>query len=335
MSSSPLLAVTAPAATVTLADRLVAEHYGDPLAEAAAVLAEGGLVDRSERGRLTVAGPDRAAWLNRLLTNDLAALRPGRGCRALLLTVKGKLAADLRVGALADRLWLDTAFDTGDSLLAFLRGRKLFGDRVELADARGDWVQLGVHGGAAAQLGLPELPLYGIDSWGDRVVLRHDELGLPGYDVFAPLAAGESLWREWAAQVRPFGWRAAELLRLEHGRPRWGAELTPDVFPAEAELEEALSHTKGCYLGQEFVARLRDRGHVNRCLRPLRVTGDVVPTRGAELTADGKPAGMVTSAVWSPRLGVVGLGYVRTAFAEPGARLSVGGATAVVGAWPG
>lgn len=325
MNRSPLLAAAQPAATVALADWTVAAHFGDPQAEAAAVLGGVGLVDRSERGRLRVDGPDRLAWLNRLVTNDTARLRPGSACRAFLLTVKGKLAADLRLAAATDWLWLDTAFDTAPSVLAFLGARKLFGDQVGLTDLRDTTVQLGLHGpGAAALLGVGELPVYAATQLGERLVLRHDELGVPGYDVLAPLESGPALWAELAAGACPFGWQASEILRLEHGRPRWGSELTIDVMPGETGLEEALSHTKGCYLGQEFVARLRDRGHANRHLRALRIAGEQLPARGATLHDEaGADAGRLTSVTWSARRGAVAMGYVRTAHAEPGTRLVV------------
>lgn len=330
MPRSALLETTAPAATVDLAGWTVAAHYGDPAGEVGAVHAGAGVIDRSERGRLTVAGPSRCAWLNNQLSQDTSRLAAGDGCRALLLTVKGRIGCDLRVWAGAARLWLDTAFDTADGLLDNLTRWKLYGDAIELAPARAGTCQIGVHGPRAAEIvaavtGLPagDLAWMHCLEQGERVVTRHDEFGEPGYDVIAPLDEGPALWAALRDRARPFGWQAAEILRVEAAEPRWGAELSPDHFPGEAELEEALSHTKGCYPGQEIVARMRDRGHPNKLLRALAIDGHKVPARGAHLLAPGQasPVGTVYSAVLSPTLGVRALAYVRRDCAEPGAIL--------------
>ena len=134
MTQSPLLAVHPPAATVTLAGWTVAEHYGEPAAEVAAVHRDAGLIDRSVRGRLAVTGADRREWLNRIVSQDTATLAPGAWRRALLLTVKGRIAADLRVFATADRLLLDTAFDAGEGLVRNLQSFVLYGDGVTVED---------------------------------------------------------------------------------------------------------------------------------------------------------------------------------------------------------
>jgi folate-binding protein YgfZ len=332
MPASPLLASIVPAAVADLAGWRLAADFGDVEAEVAAAHESAILLDRSVYGRLAVGGPDAAAWLNRIVSNDIAALAPGGGQRAFLLTVKGHLACDLRVYRLAEGLLLTTAFDTAEGLLGQLRRFKLYGDRVELADRRPDTVELGLRGPAALAvaaevtgLDLGGLATPGVVEAGELLLLATDELGLPGVDLIAPAARGAELWRRLAPCARPAGWQAAEILRLEAGAPRWGAELTPDVLPAETGLDSALSHTKGCYPGQEFVARLRDRGHVNRLLRPLAFAGEEVPARGSVLLAGEQTVGAVTSAARSPRLGVRALGYVRVAHAAPGTRLSCEG----------
>ncbi|NUQ16633.1 MAG: folate-binding protein YgfZ, partial [Flavobacteriales bacterium] len=304
MQTSPLLPLAAPVETISLAGWTTAAHYGDIPAEIDAVHRHVGLIDQTIRGRLAVGGPDRGRWLNKIVSNETAALQPGEGCRALLLSTKGRITCDLRVYALADSLLLETAFDTADGLLEVLRGYVLFGDQVTVTDRRQELCQLGVHGPAAAALlrrltGLEvsSLSRYGVAAKDSLMVARTDDFGPAGYDLFAPLERAAELWEGLRAEARPFGWRAAEVLRLEAGRPRWGAELTPDYLPLEAELSEALSHTKGCYPGQEVVARMRDRGHANRLLRRLAVDGTVLPQRGATLTVAGspKPVGLVTS----------------------------------------
>jgi folate-binding protein YgfZ len=338
MPESPLLAHLAPAATVTLALWRVAEHFGDIEAEVGAVHDHAGVMERSERGRLEVRGADRVTWLNRIVSNDVTALAEDQAQRAFLLTVKGHLACDLRIVRLSDRLLLETAFDSADGLLAALRRYVVYGDRVTLADVRSDTCQIAVHGPAAADiagrvtgLDVASLPRLGaVEGDGGLVVVRGDELGEPGFDVIADAGRGLELWTALAAQARPFGWRASEILRLEAGAPRWGAELTPDVMPLETGLEDALSHTKGCYPGQEYVARMRDRGHANRHLRALSIAGDEVPARGTELSVQDKSAGTITSAARSPRLGVRAMGYVRTAYAGPGTVLRAGSVEATV-----
>ncbi|MBI2298075.1 MAG: aminomethyl transferase family protein [Armatimonadetes bacterium] len=312
-----MLPHTHPAATLNLAGWEVAEHFGDPLAEIAAVHAAAGLIDHSERGRVLVRGEDRLSWLHRQVTNDILRLTPGTGCRALLLTIKGRIQCDLRVFVLPDALLLETSFDNGEWLAANLRSQILFRDKATVEDVRSATAQLGVHGPDAADrvrqatsLDPSELPIYGVAGTDALRVARTDELGEPGYELFAPAERGVELWDALAASAQPFGWQASEVLRVEAGRPRWGAELTPDVFPAEAELEEALSHTKGCYPGQEVVARMRDRGHANRSLRRLVFQG-ALPPRDAELVVGEKVVGHVTSAVASPVRGLVGMGYVR------------------------
>lgn len=330
MTSSPLLEHLGAAETIDLAGWRIAAHYGDPAAEVAAVHRAAGLIDRGERGRIAVLGEARCDWLNKIVSNDTSRLAPGDGLRALLLTVKGRIGCDLRVYALADRLLLDTAFDTAEGLLENLRRFRLYGDAIELRDLRPETCQLGLHGPAAARLasevsGLDAASIerYGCIESDGLLLVRHDEFGEPGYDLIAPVDRGPALWATLSAEAQPFGWLAAEIMRVEAGEPRWGAELNGDHFPLEAELEEALSHTKGCYPGQEVVARMRDRGHPNKLLRPLAVAGDKVPVRGAHVLArdEPKPVGTIYSAVASPTLGVRALAYLKTECAEPGTTL--------------
>ncbi|MCC7491130.1 MAG: aminomethyltransferase family protein [Fimbriimonadaceae bacterium] len=330
MAVSPLLAHTRPAATVDLAGWTVAERYGELAAETTAAHTSAAVADLSQRGRLLLRGEQRGAWLTKVVTQDTARLRPGALARALLLTVKGRIACDLLVLATPAGLWLDTAFDTGEGLLRQLRQYVLFGDRVELSDERPRTCLLQVIGpaapGLAAQVAELPVPAAGqVVAAGDRWLARTDALGEPTCLLAGPADAGPAWWTALAATAQPIGWRGLEVLRLEAGEPRWGAELSEDYLPLEAELESALCHTKGCYPGQEVVARMRDRGHANRVLRRLRVAGEVVPRRDASLLSGDspRPVGTVTSAAWSPRDGVVALGYVRSGQATAGSSLQV------------
>lgn len=336
---SPTLLLSRPADTLDLAGFTVPGHYGDPVAEYATVTASAGVFDRSAWGRLRVLGERPQAWLNGIVSNATVGLQPGQGCRALLLTVKGRIACDSRVYAAGDGLWLATAFDTASGLADNLRRLVLYGDRIDVREVRDETCQFTVQGPDAAEVvqratnhDPSQLSPYEALEAG-HVFIAATRLGdQPAYDVIASRNEAEALWYRLTEHARPCGWRAAEMLRLAAGLPRWGAELTPDVLPLEAELDEALSHTKGCYPGQEIVARMRDRGHANRLLRLLALDGDAVPRRDATLSVPGdpRPVGLVTSAATVPGRGVLALAYVKVAQAEPGTRLEVivpGGAT--------
>jgi len=246
--ASPTLTITCPVETLTLAGLAVPGHYGDPAAEYAAAVERTGVFDRSVWGRLQITGERPGAWLNGIVSNETAELQPGEGCRALLLTVKGRIACDMRIYATADGLWLETAFDTADGLAGNLRKLVLYGDRIEIHDARAETCHYTVQGPAAAEcvrLATGEDP----SSLAPTQILCSESLRIaaarlgemPAYDVWAPRDQSEALWRRLAEHARPIGWRAAEMLRLAAGLPRWGAELTPEVLPLEAELPDALT----------------------------------------------------------------------------------------------
>jgi len=328
---SPTTAISQPAELLELAGFPIAGHYGDPEAEYRAVLSGAGVFDRSAWGRLRVTGERPQAWLNGIVSND-TNLKPGEGCRALLLTIKGRIACDLNVHAVDDGLWIGTAFDTAAGLAENLRRLVLYGDRIEVEDVRPETFQFTVAGPQAAAVVRHAVGADVDDLKPGQVITTDDvtvwatRLGEPrAYDVVAPLGQAEARWCAFTEQAQPYGWRAAELLRIAAGLPRWGAELTGDVLPLEAELEEALSHSKGCYPGQEIVARMRDRGHANRLLRLLAMQGEVAPRRDATLSVPGdpRPVGMITSAAAVPDEGVRALAYVKSAAADPGVRLEL------------
>jgi len=325
------IALPEPAAVETIGGRPVPLHYGAPVAEERALRDGSALVERGHRARVSLAGEKAAELLTGLVTNDVQALAPGHGQYAAVLTPKGKIVADVRifVGAgQADRILVDTGARAGDGLLGVVR--KYVNPRVApYRDEREALDVLGVFGprsrsvvasvtgvGLETLSGMPVYSHRAADVEGAHVVVaRVPELLVEGYELFVPRDAADALRTRLAqAGVAPAGLLAWETARIEAGRPEWGIDMDENTLPQEANFDElnAISYTKGCYTGQETVARVHFRGHVNRHLRHLRFEGDALPPTGAALADDaGKAVGEVRSVVRSPRLGAIAIGMVR------------------------
>jgi folate-binding protein YgfZ len=301
-----------------------------------AAMTEGAaLVDRSESGKLALTGPEAKAFLNGQVSNEIEALEPGTGCYAALLTPKGKMLADLRVldigppthellllcersalQALFDALRrFNVGFDAELHKRTVQRGLlSLIGPKAdEVAGLRGQSPQ-SEHDNVAAQVG------------GAPVRLVRTDVGL---DVICDSEDTDrvrtALIEAGAVEIDE---AQADVLRVERGRPRYGVDLDESVIPQEAGLNErAVSFTKGCYVGQETVARLHWRGKPNRHLRGLRLGEQVQPGTGLRLGE--REVGRLTSVATSPRFGTVGLALVRRE-AQPGDVLDAGGVTAEV-----
>jgi folate-binding protein YgfZ len=248
------------------------------------------------RAYLRVSGPEAAAFLQRMVSNDVEALQVGGSCEALLLTPKSRLIAPLRVvrRGEADFLLL-TEPELGGRVAAELRRFRL-ASKAELEPEEHEAVL--VVGAEPPEGAIP-----------------NDDYGIPAYELLdaAP-----------PADARQAGEDELELLRIRARTPRWGRELDERVLPAEAGLDaRAISFTKGCYPGQEPIARLHHRGHVNRTLRVLELDGSELPAYDAEVVRAGKTVGRVTSAVAADDR-IVALGYVRTDVPDD-AELSVEG----------
>jgi folate-binding protein YgfZ len=284
-----------------------------------------GLVDRSRRGKLRLRGGEAAEFLQGQVTNDVEALAPGRGCYAALLTHKGKVRADMRVLRGDDWIWLDT--EPGlEGLLRQTVQMYGIGRDVSAADETAERAILSLLG-PAARAALDAEPPAEEHSFvaGEHGLYVATHLGV---DVICRAADADSV--RIALGVEPVSDDAAECLRIESGRPRFGADFDADTIPEEAGLNErAVSFTKGCYVGQETVARLHYKGKPNRHLRGLRLSDAVAP--GAELRLGDRAVGRLGSVAVSPVHGPIGLAVVRRE-AEPGAELAVGdsGATAAV-----
>ncbi len=322
--------------------------FGDPGREAAAVRAAVGIADRGSRAFTLIAGPDAGRFLQGLVSNDVAAVAVGSATYALILTPKARVIADLRLTRVAEDAYLadSEASAAADLRTTLTRYRLAAKARIEPAEDR--YGALAVAGpkapaliaaafGFAARRGAPE-------GEGHQVVEGLHAIvsvfcGAPAYELIGLRETLPAAWDALAAVLpafegRPFGATAAETLRIEAGVPRFGAELTGEVMPAEAGVVgRAVSFTKGCYIGQEPVARLHYRGHANRGLRTILVDG-APPEPGATVSHDGRDVGRVTSAAVSPALGrTVALAIVRREV-EPGQRVSVGDAEGVLASAP-
>jgi folate-binding protein YgfZ len=276
-----------------------------------------GLVERSDRGKLLLRGSEAADFLQGQVTNDVDALAPGRGCYAALLNHKGKLRADMRVLRGEDWFWIDTEA-IGARPVSYTVETYSLGRDVQWQDVTAERAILSLIGPAARErldAAPPEEEHAFVE--GEHGLYVSTDLGV---DVIC--AAGDADAVRAALGVDEVPAEAAECMRIESGRPRLGYDMDGDTIPQEAGINErAVSFTKGCYVGQETVARLHYRGKPNRHLRGLRLSAPA--ERGAELRLGERVVGRVGSACVSPTLGPVGLGLVRRE-AEPGATVEVG-----------
>lgn len=307
-------------------------HYGDPQAEYRAARSAVVRTDRSHRTKLRVLGADRMKFLHNILTNEVKSLPPGSGTYTALLTATGKLVADFRASILAESVLLDAEARCRGTAFPHLDKLNL-GYNCEIVDETeelGMVTLVGPKSGEAVRDLLGEAPRLppGADrpyqcleiDWNGikTVAATTDRLGVAAIDLMVPVSSLALLW-EALPSVPPAGFSTLEVLRLEAGVPRFGADMDESVNPMEAGLRCAIDFDKGCYVGQEVVAKIDSLGHVNRNLVGLRIAADAAPETGAPILESGKKVGHVTSAAMSPALGeVVALGYVHRRLSAPG-----------------
>ena len=329
-------------------------RFTDPLLEYRAVRAEAGLIDQSYRGILELSGKDRTRFLNGMVTNDVKPLKVGDGLYAVMLTSHGKLIADMRIYALADAYWLDLHEELAPKARQTLE-RHLIGDRVEIRDRSAEFIPLALQGPASVELlarlgieatkGLADYQHLEAAIAGTPVrVIRSSETGEEGFVIVVPVPEATTVWQALLGvgngdQLRPVGMEALNILRIEAGIPWYGLDMDETNLLQEAGLERAASFSKGCYIGQETVARIAHRGHVNWHLVGLLIEGGEAPGVGAKLLHEQREVGRIASAVHSPALGrPVALGYVRRERKEPGTILelqtSTGATTAQIAPLP-
>ena len=316
-------------------------HYGNATAEYTAVRNGVGLSDLSHRGKLRVTGDDRIKWLQSILSNDLLPLQPGQGRYSSFLTHKGKMLGHFRVYIQNDAVWLEDVGEVGEASFAALRKFLLYGTKAKMENCADSWSLLLVSGLNAPETvkaafgadvsALPLLHSMSLTINGQpALILRTEETGEHDFEVLLPADAVVPAWEQLLAAGAPFGIRtvgaqARELLRIEAGLPKAGPDLNEEIVPPEANLEgKAFSLSKGCYPGQEVVARMDTYGNVRRHLVGLTIQDGAVPPRGSKLFSGDREVGWVSSAAFSPaRNAVLAFGFPLRDFSAPNTELAV------------
>jgi len=316
-----------------------------------AVRAGVGLFRLADRGLIEVTGGDRVRWLDGMLSNDVTRLQEGgehSGCYALALNAKGRIIADLHVLVHGAGFWLETAAAAVDRLLAHFERHRI-ADDVELRDIGASVDRLGIEGplaapllervsGVALELAAECCEVLRIGE-SEVVAARYGWSGEIGFQLFAPAGSGEAIARELetastaAGSIR-MGGETLEIMRIEAGIPRFGAEIDETTLPAEVGLAHAVARSKGCYVGQEVVARMEAAGRVSHRLVGLALDEGALPAPGEEIRTADERVGEVTSCCRSARAGPIALGFVRAAHGAPGTELRVAGRRARVSALP-
>lgn len=294
------------------------------------------------RTLLAVCGAERTSFLHSFLTNDIKRLAPGSGCEAFVTSPQGKTLGHAYVFCEAQRHVLDTVVGQADALTSHFN-RYVISEDVEFHDLSGSLADLLVAGAQAAEVltrvagtspPTERLSHAAFTIAGQPAVVRRvDYAGPNSYFVQVERSAADIVQKALIdSGATACGEPALEAARIEAGFPRFGLDITPENLPQEVGRDAlAISFTKGCYLGQETVARIDAVGHVNRQLVALRFAGTEMPAAGTTLLHESQPVGAVTSAAWSPRVGApLALGYVRRAQAKPGTVLATAGENAVV-----
>ncbi|HEY1171619.1 MAG TPA: glycine cleavage T C-terminal barrel domain-containing protein [Verrucomicrobiae bacterium] len=316
--------------------------YGDVAAEYRAFKETAGFIDLSGRSRVCLLGADRLKFLHGQVTNDVQGLKADGGCYAALVNAKAKMETDLYIYRLADEILLDFEPALTEKVTARL-DKYIIADDVQIVDVAPHYGLVSVQGPKSAAaieaLGIvPTLPAKSLH-WvkdnvpdvGDIYVMNQPRFGTTGYDVFIPSAGLGMIADKLLAAVkaqggRACGWEAFEAVRIEAGIPRFGADMDETNLPPEAGIEpRAVSYNKGCYIGQEVIARIRTYGQAAKSLRRLELTGvNELPVKGTKLQLAGKDVGYITSAVRLPVSGqVCALGYVRKEHKEAGTVLDL------------
>ena len=307
------------------------------------------IVDHSGYGRILLTGADRRSYLQGLLTNDIEALTPGTGCYAAMLNAQGRMLTDMRVLELGEAVLLDVPLLVSAAIRDHL-DNFIFSEDVQVEDVTSSRAEIGLYGPRAIEIlqsagtdgAAPSSPfavtrvrIAGVDA-----LLVATDGSVPGYDVVSPAADAAAIRQALvAAGAETASHDDFETLRIERGRPRFGVDMTEDTIPLEAGLEErAISRTKGCYVGQEVIVRVQDRGHGRVARKLVGLTfaaGSPIPDAGTVVHSGDREIGRITSATWSPALArPIALGYVHRDFTDAGTHVSVDGADGIVATLP-
>jgi folate-binding protein YgfZ len=299
-----------------------------------AAMTGAGVIGRSMLGKVTVTGRDRAAFLQGMLSNDVKALQTGQGCPAAFLDAHGKVVSLLVVYALEDRILLELPASSTDKFLEVI-DKFLISEKAYFEAADDAYAIVAVQGPGALKM-LAELSGATLDlapyahtevtiAGAPVRIARRREAVTPGFHCWTAAGHGEALGKvlREAGAVR-VGAQALETLRVEAGIPEYGVDVDETVILPETRLDELVSFTKGCYIGQETVARVKYRGHINRGLSGMVLEGERLPAHGDAITAEDKEIGRVTSAVRSIALGKpIALGYIRREYFAAGTVVTV------------
>lgn len=312
----------------------VVRDYGDVRGEYDAMYFGAGVIDLAHFGVLRVHGPDRVEWLHKLVTANAQALKEWTGAYALLLNAKGHVAADSVVLRLPDALLLYTSWSAKEKLVAKLR-RAIFREKVTLTDVSDTFAVLSLQGALAAESLAQTLgsnfarnafdfsPIKFFDS--DLLVVNNPHTEHGGFDLLVERRHLEILWDILTAKgARPIGLDALNVARVEAGIAWYGDDFDETMLAPEARLDRFIAENKGCYTGQEVIARIKSRGHVNRLLVQCEIEGDVLPRRGDLVYADGSEVGWITSPIWSfAQDAPLALGYLRRELAQEGSSVQI------------
>lgn len=274
-------------------------------------------LDLSQRGEIRLTGEDRARLLHAMSTNDIQSLSTGEGCQVFFLNAQGRILADANVFNLGDSLLLDTEPETGKKIAEHL-DKFIIADDVTLTDKQGQWATIGIEGPQSGdkvqEIGAP-VPQKDWEClpWNSGFVAKVSMTGAPGFRLFLPAAQKQEIVSMLeAAGVAQADDEAIKAVRLEYGKPRYGEDITERYLMQETNQPQVVSFTKGCYLGQEIVERVRSRAQIHRMLTPVRIATKEVPVAGTKLSVEGKDVGEITSAAFSPAFGeVAALAYLR------------------------
>jgi glycine cleavage system T protein len=313
--------------------------FGDAREEYLSVRRAAGLLDFSNRAVLEFTGTDRLSYLQGLISNDLRVAPSGEGIYAAFLSQQGKVLGDCRVLTTDDSFIVDLWEPLKPKILEHLH-RYLVADEVEITDLSDRCAILSIQGPKSEGLlekflAKNQQPQKSLDHTVAEIaaveirICRYSHTREDGFDLVIPLTDIEPMTRQLteaahAHSARWVGMDAYEMLRIESGIPRYGIDITDDNLILETGLSHAVSFTKGCYLGQEVVERIRSRGHVNKALTGLLIHGKTAPPAGSKILSGEKEIGTITSCVYSPALeSPIALGYVHRDYRSPGTELLV------------
>jgi len=325
---------------------LLAADLGDVRAQFGALVSACGVYDLSLRAKIQITGSDRIRWLNGMVTNNIRDLAVGQGVYAFLLNPQGHILGDLYAYNRGDSLTIDTAQSEAQKLLTTF-DHYIIMDDVEVSNISAKLVAIGIAGPNtravlhAATIAVPALELLQFVemTWQsvDLTVICGDNASLESYELWLAPDQVRSVWDALTKSgATPTGRAALELLRIASGTPRYGQDIRERDLPQETEQQRALHFSKGCYIGQEIVERIRSRGNVHRKFTGFEVQGSL-PAVGAKIQADGRDVGEITSVATLPgALGErpVALGYLRREFATPGKQVQTEGAQLSVATLP-